>query len=49
MINKKIKSLFSNCAIAAIIHDPQLSSYFRNKTKEGKEYGVVVSCKFNKT
>jgi len=48
MANKKIKSLFSNCAIAAIIHDPQLSSYFRKKTKEGKEYGVVVNAIKNK-
>lgn len=48
MANKKIKSLFSNCAIAAIIHDPQLSLYFRKKTKEGKEYGVVANAIKNK-
>lgn len=48
MANKKLKSIFSNCVAAAVIHDPQLSLYYQRKLKEGKPYGVVANAVKNK-
>lgn len=48
MANKKIKSLLSNGANAAIQHDSQLNVYYNRKIKEGKEYGVVINAVKNK-
>jgi transposase len=48
MANKKLKSIFSNCVAAAVIHDPQLSLYYHRKLKEGKPYGVVANAIKNK-
>ena len=48
MANKKLKSVFSNCVAAAVIHDPQLSAYYHRKLKEGKHYGVVANAIKNK-
>ena len=48
MANKKLKSVFSNCVAAAVIHDPQLSLYYHRKLKEGKHYGVVANAIKNK-
>ena len=48
MANKKMKSLFSNCIAAAIVHDPEISLYYKRKRKEGKKYGVVANAIKNK-
>jgi hypothetical protein len=31
-----MKALLSNCANAAVQHDPELKAYFQRKTQEGK-------------
>ena len=48
MANKKMKSLFSNCIAAAIVHDPEISLYYKRKRNEGKKYGVVANAIKNK-
>jgi len=48
MANKKMKSLLSNGAISAIVHDPEISLYFKRKIKEGKDEGVVYNAVKNK-
>ena len=48
MANKKLKSLFSNSVIAAIVHDPELSKYFKRKIEEGKKTSVVINAVKNK-
>jgi len=48
MANKKMKSLLSNGAISAIIHDPEISLYFKRKIKEGKVEGIVYNAVKNK-
>jgi transposase len=37
LANRKMKALLSNCASAAIQHDPDLKAYYQRKTQEGKE------------
>jgi len=46
--NKKMKSLFSNCIMAAIKHDPEIANYYRRKLKEGKRPGVIMNAIKNK-
>jgi transposase len=50
MANKKIKSLLSNGAIAAILHDPEIKAYYKRKTLNGmgKEKGLVINNVKNK-
>lgn len=48
MANKKVKSILSNGAIAAIIHDPEISMYYKSKKDQGKESGVVLNNVKNK-
>jgi len=36
LANRKMKALLSNCASAAIQHDPELKLYYHRKLKEGK-------------
>ena len=46
--NKKLKSLLSNGALAAIHYDNQISLYYQRKLAEGKEKGVVINAIKNK-
>jgi len=46
--NKKMKSLFSNCILAAISYDPEIQNYYKRKIKEGKKPGVVFNAIKNK-
>ena len=46
--NKKLKSLFSNGVAVAIVHDPEISKYFKRKKDEGKKSGVVLNAIKNK-
>ena len=46
--HKRLKSLFTNAAKSAIMHDPQLKAYYERKIAEGKEYGVVINAIKNK-
>lgn len=46
--NKKMKSLFSNCCMSAINHDPEISKYYKRKREEGKKPGVVLNAVKNK-
>jgi len=48
MANKKMKSLFSNCISSAIVHDPEIASYFKRKKDEGKKTGIVLNAVKNK-
>ena len=48
LANKKIKSLLSNAAVSAKVHDPQISSYYKKKIDEGKEKGLVINAIKNK-
>lgn len=43
LANRKMKALLSNCAGAAIQHDPELKAYYQRKLKEGK----VEMCALN--
>ena len=36
LANRKMKALLSNCASAAVQHDPELRAYYQRKVKEGK-------------
>ena len=36
LANRKMKALLSNCASAAVQHDPDLKAYYQRKTQEGK-------------
>jgi len=36
LANRKMKALLSNCASAAVQHDPDLKAYYQPKTQEGK-------------
>ncbi len=42
--NKKMKALLSNCAAAAVQHDPQLKAYYHKKRGEGKGRLVVLNA-----
>ncbi len=46
--NKKMKSLFSNCIMTAIVYDPEISMYYKRKRKEGKRAGIVMNAVKNK-
>lgn len=46
--NKYIKSLLSNAARSAIVHDKELKRYYERKRAEGKEYGTVINAVKNK-
>lgn len=48
MANKKLKSLFSNCAMSAIVHDPDIREYYNRKIGEGKRPGIVINAVKNK-
>ena len=37
LANRKMKALLSNCASAAVQHDPELKAYYQRKVKQGKE------------
>lgn len=36
LANRKMKALLSNCASAAVQHDPELKAYYQRKIKQGK-------------
>ncbi len=36
LANRKMKALLSNCASAAVQHDPELKQYYQRKVKQGK-------------
>lgn len=46
--NKKLKSLFSNCIMSAIVHDPEIALYYKRKREEGKRSGIVLNAVKNK-
>lgn len=46
--NKKMKSLFSNCIMSAIVHDPEIALYYKRKRAEGKRSGIVLNAVKNK-
>lgn len=46
--NKKMKSLFSNCIMTAIVYDPEISMYYKRKRDEGKRAGIVMNAVKNK-
>lgn len=48
LANKKIKSLLSNCVLAAIVHDKEIRAYYQKKLTEGKAKGVVLNAVKNK-
>jgi transposase len=48
MANKQIKALLGNGITAAIVHDKELSAYYKRKIAEGKEPGVVKNAVKNK-
>jgi len=48
MANKKIKSLLSNGAIAAIQYDNELKIYYKRKLNEGKRKGTALNAVKNK-
>lgn len=43
-----MKSLFSNCIMTAIVHDPEISMYYKRKREEGKRAGIVMNAVKNK-
>jgi len=46
--NKKMKSLFSNCTMSAINHDPEIAKYYNRKINDGKRNGIVINAIKNK-
>lgn len=44
LANRKMKALLSNCAAAAVQHDPQLKAYYQRKRGEGKDSLVVLNA-----
>ncbi|WP_373513577.1 transposase [Persicitalea sp.] len=44
LANRKMKALLSNCAAAAVQHDPQLKAYYQRKRGEGKDCLVVLNA-----
>lgn len=46
--NKKMKSLLTNAASSAIMHDNQTKEYYNKKRGEGKAYGTVANAVKNK-
>lgn len=48
MANKKIKSILSQCAMSAVLHDPQISVYYNRKKDQNKHFGIVMNNIKNK-
>lgn len=48
LANKKFKSLFSNCAVNAIIHNPEMRMYYKRRLKEGKDKMSTINIIRNK-
>lgn len=48
LANKKLKSLLSSCASAAIQHDPELKLYYKRKIDQGKSKMQVKNAVSNK-
>lgn len=48
MANKKVKSILSNGVLSAIVHDPEISYYYKRKKEEGKASGIVFNAIKNK-
>ena len=48
MANKKLKALFSNGTLAALMADPGLKNYYQRKINEGKQKGIVINALKNK-
>lgn len=46
--NKRMKSIFSNCIMAALKHDSQLAAYHKRKIQAGKRPGIVLNALKNK-
>jgi len=46
--NKRMKSLLSNAALSAIVHDSQTKEYYNKKRGEGKAFGTVANAVKNK-
>lgn len=46
--NKKIKSILSQCAMSAVLNDPQISAYYNRKKGQNKHYGIVMNAIKNK-
>lgn len=44
LANRKMKALLSNCASAAVQHDPELKLYYQRKLKEGKAKLAVLNA-----
>lgn len=44
LANRKMKALLSNCASAAVQHDPELKAYYQRKLKEGKAKLAVLNA-----
>lgn len=44
LANRRMKALLSNCASAAVQHDPQLKSYYQRKVSEGKAKMMVLNA-----
>jgi transposase len=44
LANRRMKALLSNCASAAVQHDPQLKSYYQRKVNEGKAKMTVLNA-----
>ena len=44
LANRKMKALLSNCASAAIQHDPELRLYYQRKVKDGKAKMSVLNA-----
>jgi transposase len=44
LANRRMKALLSNCASAAVQHDPQLKGYYQRKVAEGKAKMTVLNA-----
>lgn len=42
--NKKVKANLSNAARSAVMHDPEISIYYKRKRSEGKDHGTVMNA-----
>lgn len=42
--NKKLKTGLTMSARSAVINDPELKLYYKRKSEEGKEYGVIMNA-----
>lgn len=48
MANKKIKSLLHSCAMIAILHDPEMKSYYKRRVEQGKSKMSTLNIIRNK-